>query len=107
MSGFKLVVKSFKMSESHVVVVEYPTETEARAALSKYMTALGVSYPVERRHVPEVTDDAIGRALAVEHGFGAYVYESPGHEIRKDRKRGFATKWFYAVHGPGPAQKLP
>ena len=63
------------MTESHVVVVEYPTETEARAALSKYMTALGVSYPVERRHVPEVTDDAIGRALAVEHGLGEYQQE--------------------------------
>lgn len=94
-------------SESHVVVVEYNTETEARAAASKYMAVLGVSYPVEHRHVPEITDDAIGRALALEHNFGAYVYESPGHEIRKDRKRGFSTKWFYAVHGPGPVRTIP
>jgi len=93
--------------ESHVVVAQYATEREAHARALQYLALIDASYPIERRVEPGVTAGAIGETLAVEPGFGAYVYESPGHEVLKGRKRGFETRYFYAVRGAGPARTLP
>ena len=95
------------MTETHVVVVEYDTENEARAGAHRYMSALGTTYTVERRFTDETTHEAIGRLAALEQSFGAFVYESSGHETLKDKKRGYTTKYFYAVYAPGPARSIP
>lgn len=94
-------------TDSHVVVVEYATEDEARSGVDRYLNVLGISYPIQTIQIDAKSDDAIGRELALTQNFGAFLLESSGHEVRKGRKRGYATKWFYAVYGPGPARKIP